>query len=229
MEPTPTTRRPDLEPSWLEVLAPEFDKPYMHQLKAFLVEEMRRHAVYPPGKEMFQAFWLTPFADVKVVILGQDPYHGPEQAHGLCFSVRRGVPVPPSLENIYRELHTDLGIPPATHGDLSSWARQGVLLLNTVLSVRARAARSHAGKGWENFTDKVIEELVQRREGLVFVLWGNDAGQKASMIDTSRHRIIRSSHPSPYSASYSFFGSRPFSKINAWLQSRGEAPIDWTV
>lgn len=225
----PNARTPNLEPSWLEVLAPEFDKPYMRDLRGFLVAEMRQHSVCPPGREMFNAFWLTPFDQVRVVILGQDPYHGPGQAHGLCFSVRQGIALPPSLENVFKELHADLGVAPSTHGDLSSWARQGVLLLNTVLSVRARAARSHAGKGWETFTDKVIEELVARREGLVFVLWGNDAGSKAPMITTPPHRVIRSSHPSPYSAHYSFFGSRPFSRINQWLRERGQTPIDWAL
>ncbi len=222
-------RRPRLEPSWLEVLEPEFDKDYMRALRAFLVEELRRGQVFPPGPEIFNAFWLTPFEQVRVVILGQDPYHGPRQAHGLCFSVRQGTPIPPSLQNIYQELQSDLGVPPAAHGDLTAWAQQGVLLLNTVLTVRARQARSHAGQGWETFTDRVIEELNSRRSGLVFVLWGKDAGQKAAMIDSRKHLVLRSSHPSPYSAGYGFFGSRCFSRINAWLQEHGQPPIQWAL
>ncbi len=222
-------RRPDLEPSWLEVLEPEFHKPYMAELKAFLVAEMRQHQVFPPGPEMFAAFWHTPFDAVRVVVLGQDPYHGPGQAHGLCFSVRRGVTPPPSLQNIFWELHQEVGIPRPTHGELTSWARQGVLLLNTVLSVRAHNANSHRGQGWETFTDKVIEELNARRDGLVFVLWGSAAGRKAQMLDAGRHLVLRAPHPSPLSAQRGFFGCGHFARINQWLTERGQAPIDWAL
>jgi len=226
---TASTRKIQLEPSWLEVLQDEFEKPYMQALRAFLRKELRRFTVYPPGPEMFNALNTTPFKNVRVVILGQDPYHGKKQAHGLCFSVRRGVRIPPSLENIYRELHDDVGLSAPNHGDLTAWAEQGVLLLNTVLSVRAGKPHSHKGQGWERFTDQVIQVLNTQREGLVFVLWGAAARKKAGMIDRQRHLIVHSSHPSPYSADRGFFGSRPFSRINTYLTQRGEAPIDWTL
>lgn len=222
-------KRPQLEPSWLEVLEPEFRKPYMVALRAFLREEKKHYRVYPPGKEMFRAFWLTPLDRVRVVILGQDPYHGAGQAHGLCFSVRKGVRPPPSLQNIFREIHADLGIEAPAHGDLTHWAEQGILMLNTVLSVRHRAANSHRSRGWEGFTDRVIAELNARRSGLVFVLWGAAAGKKAQMIDASRHLILRSPHPSPYSAERGFFGCKHFSTINAHLTGRGQEPIDWSL
>ena len=223
-------RRPiKLEPGWLDVLQPEFDKPYMAELRAFLVAEMGRHRVFPPAAEMFNAFNYTPFDEVRVVVLGQDPYHGPGQAHGLCFSVRNGVQPPPSLQNIYRELHDDLGVQPPGHGELTTWARQGVLLLNTVLSVRARQANSHRGKGWETFTDRVITELDARHEGIVFVLWGSAAGRKAQMIDGRRHLVLRAPHPSPLAAHRGFFGSRPFSRINAHLEQLGKPAIDWAI
>jgi uracil-DNA glycosylase len=225
----PAQRAPNIEPSWLEALGDEFQKPYMVALRAFLVEEMRTHTVFPPGKEMFNAFWLTPFSQVKVVLLGQDPYHGPKQAHGLCFSVRRGIKTPPSLENMYRELEADLSIPPASHGDLTHWAQQGVLLLNTVLSVRAREANSHKNKGWETFTDRVITLLNAKRNNLVFVLWGAAAKQKALMIDRQRHLILQAAHPSPYSAESGFFGCRHFSKINDYLRQTDQAPIQWRL
>lgn len=196
MSDTPQ-RRPQLEPSWLAAIGEEFSKPYMKRLRSFLQSEKQRYAVYPPGKEMFRAFWLTPLEQVRVVILGQDPYHGPGQANGLCFSVCKGVRPPPSLANIFQELRDDLGVPVSPHGDLTSWAEQGVLLLNTVLSVRHRSANSHRDKGWETFTDRVIE-ILNEREGLVFVLWGAAAGRKSSMIDGQRHLILRSRHPSPY-------------------------------
>lgn len=221
--------RVKLEPSWLEVLHPEFDAPYMEGLRTFLAEEKRRFRVFPPSGEIFNAFQHTPFERVRVVILGQDPYHGPEQAHGLCFSVRRGVQPPPSLMNIFRELHQDLGVPRPTHGDLTHWADQGVLLLNATLTVRARNAGSHRGRGWEQFTDRVIQELNARREGLVFVLWGSHAGKKAPMIDRRRHLILRSPHPSPLSAHRGFFGCGHFSRINAHLQQLGQPPIDWAL
>jgi len=223
------TTRPRLEPSWLEVLSPEFEKPYMRKLRAFLVEEVRNQRVYPPGKEVFNAFWLTPFEKVRVVILGQDPYHGSGQAHGLCFSVRKGVPAPPSLQNIFAELHQDMGFRPPDHGDLSSWARQGVLLLNTVLTVRSRQPKSHAGQGWETFTDKVITELNTRRDSLVFILWGASAGRKVQMVDQRKHLVLRSPHPSPYSADRGFFGCRHFSKANLWLEERNIESIDWRL
>jgi uracil-DNA glycosylase len=220
---------PRLEPSWLGVLGTHFEQPYMVDLRAFLSAEIREHRVYPPGPEMFAAFDHTPFERVRVVILGQDPYHGPGQAHGLCFSVRRGTPPPPSLENIMKELHDDVGVAIPPHGDLTAWAERGVLLLNTVLSVRAHQPMSHRDKGWERFTDEVIRRLVGGRDGLVFVLWGSAAGNKATMIDRARHHVISSPHPSPLSAHRGFFGSKPFSKINAWLVGRGEPPIDWSL
>lgn len=226
---TPSQRRPQLPEGWLTVLEPEFQAPYMRQLRAFLVAEKRQHAVYPPGPEIFNAFWLTPFSQVRVVILGQDPYIFPRQANGLCFSVRRGISRPPSLENIFRELQQDLDVPMANHGDLTHWAQQGVLLLNTVLTVRHAAAFSHRNQGWETFTDRVITELNVRREGLVFVLWGGAARSKASMIDRRRHHILRAAHPSPRSADRGFFGCRHFSQINDWLSDRGEEPIDWAL
>ncbi len=222
-------RRPRLPPSWLAPLEREFEQPYMRELRAFLVEEKRQHRVFPPGDEIFAAFEHTPFDRVRVVVLGQDPYHGPGQAHGLCFSVRRGVPVPPSLDNIYKELRADLGLTPPRHGDLTAWADRGVLLLNATLTVREHAANSHRGRGWETFTDRVVEALDQGRDGLVFLLWGRSAAQKAARIDRRRHHVLSAPHPSPLSAHAGFFGSRPFSKINAWLTERGEPPIDWSL
>ena len=218
-----------LEPSWLIHLESEFQKEYMAQLRSFLVEEKKNNLIFPPGKDIFNAFKYTPFDNVRVVVLGQDPYHGHGQAHGLCFSVRQGVPVPPSLQNIFKELQDDLSIPVPPHGDLTHWARQGVLLLNTVLTVRAHQANSHRNRGWEQFTDRVIAVLNERREGLVFVLWGSAASRKSSMIDASRHHIVRSPHPSPLSAYRGFFGCGHFSQINAYLSTRGETPIDWRL
>ncbi|MEL6349117.1 MAG: uracil-DNA glycosylase [Myxococcota bacterium] len=222
-------RRPQLPDSWLRVLEPEFHKPYMANLRAFLVEEKQKGPVYPPGRDIFRAFWLTPFDQVRVVILGQDPYIFPRQAHGLCFSVQRGVKPPPSLVNIFQELQSDLGITPPSHGDLTTWAEQGILLLNTALTVRHRQVGSHRGKGWETFTDRVITELNTQKEGLVFVLWGSAAKKKSAMVDRQRHLILTASHPSPRSADYGFFGSRHFSRINEHLQGRGESPIDWSL
>jgi uracil-DNA glycosylase len=218
---------PRIEATWLEALGDTFEQPFMRELRTFLVQEKRNHAVYPPGNEIFAAFDQTPFPRVRAVILGQDPYHGPGQAHGLCFSVRRGVPVPPSLANIYRELRDDVGMPIPDHGDLTGWARQGVLLLNTVLTVRAHAANSHRGHGWETFTDRVVSALAERREGLVFFLWGAAAARKAQGIDRNRHLVLSAPHPSPLSAHAGFFGCRHFSKANAWLRARGEGEIDW--
>lgn len=222
-------RAPRLDPSWLTHLGPEFEAPYMADLRAFLVEEKRRGPVYPPGDEMFAAFDHTPFDRVRVVVLGQDPYHGPGQAHGLCFSVRRGTPPPPSLVNIFKERQADVGLPPPAHGELTAWADRGVLLLNAVLSVRAHAANSHQGRGWERFTDAAVDALATRREGLVFLLWGSSAQKKAARLDPARHHVIRSPHPSPLSADRGFFGSRPFSRVNRWFEGRGEPPLDWSL
>lgn len=221
-------RRPPLPPSWSEPLEREFSADYMQALSAFLREEKRQFNVFPPGAELFAALEQTPLNRVRVVILGQDPYHGAGQAHGLCFSVRRGVQIPPSLKNIYAELKTDLGLSPPAHGNLERWAEQGVLLLNTVLSVRENAALSHRGKGWERFTDRVVA-LVNEQPAVAFVLWGRPAQEKAARIDMNRHFVVRSPHPSPLSAYGGFFGSRPFSRVNEWLRSRGEPEIDWSL
>ena len=222
--------KPQIEESWLEVLQEEFEAAYMNKLRAFLREQLRSNVrIYPPMKDLFSAFWKTPFNDVKVVILGQDPYHTPGCAHGLSFSVPRGMNIPPSLKNIYKELISDLSIHPPSHGELSSWADQGVLLLNTVLTVQERRAGSHQGQGWERFTDKVIQELNTQRKHLVFVLWGKKAQAKRSMLDENKHLVIASAHPSPYSADRGFFGSRPFSKANTYLSNHGIKPIDWTL
>ncbi|WP_343534017.1 uracil-DNA glycosylase [Pedobacter sp.] len=221
----------DLEPGWFEVLKEEFEKPYMKSLKSFLQQEKQAgFTIFPKGADIFNAFKHTPFEKVKVVILGQDPYHGVGQAHGLSFSVQKGVVPPPSLKNIYKELadeFPDFKIP--GHGELTSWADQGVLLLNATLTVRAHTAGSHQNKGWEQFTDKVIAELSAKRKGLVFILWGNYAKQKEALIDQSKHFIIKSAHPSPFSAYNGFFGSKPFSKTNDILVKEGKAPIDWQI
>ena len=214
---------------WNPILREEFDKAYWPELMAFVAAERDAGDVYPPHDEVFAALHLTPFADVKVVILGQDPYHGPGQAHGLCFSVNPGVRIPPSLVNIFKELDADLGIPPATSGDLRPWARQGVLLLNTTMTVRAHQAASHQGKGWETFTDEVIRAVGAREERVVFILWGSHARKKKALVDRSRHTIIESPHPSPLSAHRGFFGSRPFSAANAALEAAGRGPIDWRL
>lgn len=219
-----------LEPSWLARLADEFQQPYMHTLRAFLQQEKRGGVrVFPPGPEIFNAFDHTPLPSVKVVILGQDPYHGPGQAHGLCFSVRPGVAIPPSLRNIYREIQRDLGIAPPAHGNLTAWADRGVLLLNSVLTVAANRAASHQGKGWETFTDRVVELVNREREGVVFMLWGSHAQRKGAMIDTRRHCVLKAPHPSPLSAHRGFIGCGHFSAANAYLQSHGQAPIDWNL
>ena len=214
---------------WNPVLRAELAKPYWGELQRFVADERHRHAVYPPHDEVFAALHLTPFAEVKVVILGQDPYHGAGQAHGLCFSVRSDVPQPPSLQNIFKELEADLGIAPPDHGCLDAWARQGVLLLNTTLTVRAQAAASHQGKGWETFTDAVIRAVAAKPERVVFLLWGAAARKKRSLIDTTRHAVIESAHPSPLSAHNGFFGSRPFSRANAALREAGREPVDWRI
>ena len=214
---------------WNPVLRAEFDQPYWADLQAFVAAERAQAPVYPPHDEVFAALHLTPYASTRVLILGQDPYHGSGQAHGLCFSVRRGVAVPPSLRNIYQELDADLGIAHPGHGNLEAWARQGVLLLNATLTVRAGQAASHQGKGWETFTDQVIRAVSAKREHVVFLLWGGYARRKKSLIDTSRHTVIESPHPSPLSAHNGFFGSRPFSRANEALVAAGRDPVDWRI
>lgn len=214
---------------WNPLLRSEFDEPYWADLQTFVEDERARHPVYPPRDEVFAALHLTPYESVKVVILGQDPYHGAGQAHGLAFSVRPPVPPPPSLANIFAELETDLGIARPDHGSLTRWAEQGVLLLNTALTVRGGAANSHARKGWERFTDRVIEVVDAKPERVVFLLWGSNARAKAKMIDRSRHVVIESPHPSPLSAHRGFLGSRPFSRANAALVEAGRDPVDWQL
>lgn len=227
---TATAQAVKLEESWKRVLSDEFDKDYMAKLRAFLVQEKQAgKVIYPRGDEYFKALDTTPFDQVKVVILGQDPYHGPNQAHGLCFSVRQGVAFPPSLLNIFKEIQQDLGVPMPKHGCLTHWAEQGVLLLNSVLTVEQGKAAAHQGKGWELFTDRVIRELAEKREGLVFMLWGSYAIKKGQFIDRKRHLVLTAPHPSPLSAHRGFLGCKHFSKANAFLQERGEKPIDWTV
>ncbi len=218
-----------LTASWKSRLLPEFQKGYMQDLKAFLLEEKQKNkTIYPKGEEYFSALDLTPFEKVKVVILGQDPYHGRGQAHGLCFSVLPGVSIPPSLVNIYKELQQDLGVPIASHGFLSSWAKQGVLLLNNTLTVEAGKAGSHKGRGWEIFTDRIIQLLNEEREQLVFLLWGRPAGEKGSIVDDSKHCVLKAPHPSPFSADRGFFGCKHFSKANEFLKSKGIEPVDWS-
>jgi uracil-DNA glycosylase len=219
-----------LNPSWLEPLRGEFEQPYMADLKRFLTDE-REHGkrIFPTGREWFRALDLTPLEKVRVVILGQDPYHGEGQAHGLCFSVQRGVRPPPSLVNIYKELESDLGIGRPAHGFLEHWASQGVLLLNSVLTVERGQAASHRERGWERFTDRIIGEVNAKSEPVVFMLWGSYAQKKAAFVDASRHLILKAAHPSPLSAHSGFFGCRHFSKANAFLQSRGMKPIDWAL
>ncbi|MBB6178233.1 uracil-DNA glycosylase [Pseudorhizobium flavum] len=219
-----------LEESWRQALAPEFGNPYMSELRRFLMREKEAgKRIFPKGGEYFRALDLTPLDQVKVVILGQDPYHGLGQAHGLCFSVQPGVRIPPSLVNIYKELQSDLGIPPASHGFLEHWARQGVLLLNSVLTVEEARAASHQGRGWERFTDAVIRAVNDQCDGVVFLLWGSYAQKKAAFVDRDRHLVLRAPHPSPLSAHNGFFGSRHFSQANAFLVSRGKQPIDWKL
>ena len=221
-------RKIQLEPSWKARLAEEFEQPYMLDLRRFLIERKKSGAVvYPPGNQIFNAMNSTPFNSVKVVILGQDPYHGPGQAHGLCFSVMDGVAVPPSLINIYKEMEQDLGIRPPASGNLQHWAKQGVLLLNAVLTVEQGRAGAHQGKGWEHFTDRIVSELNAGRDDLVFMLWGSYAMKKGSQIDRDRHLVLTAPHPSPLSAHRGFFGCRHFSKADAWLQQHGQQPINW--
>jgi uracil-DNA glycosylase len=214
---------------WNPILRSEFDKHYWQELQTFVRAERSRATVYPPHEDVFAALHLTPFADTRVLILGQDPYHGPGQAHGLCFSVRRGVRVPPSLVNIHKELHDDVGVPIPDHGNLEAWASQGVLLLNATLTVRAGQAGSHQGKGWETFTDEVIAAVNAKPEHVVFLLWGGYARKKKVLVDTTRHTIIESPHPSPLSAHNGFFGSKPFSRANEALIAHGQQPVDWSL
>ena len=219
-----------IEASWKEVLAEEFKKPYFKQIAQHLkTEKEQGKIIYPPGPQIFHAFEATPFDKVKVVVIGQDPYHGPKQAHGLSFSVQQGVATPPSLINIFKELHEDVGLPIPRHGHLENWAKQGVLLLNASLTVRAGEPMSHAKLGWEKFTNTVIEKVSDLKENIVFVLWGKFAQEKQSLIDDKKHYIIKSAHPSPLSARNGFFGSRPFSKINTFLVKKGIDPIDWAL
>jgi uracil-DNA glycosylase len=219
-----------IEESWKEALQEEFGKEYFNKLISFLKEEKAAgHIIYPPGAKIFEAFSLTPIEQVKVVILGQDPYHGPGQAMGLCFSVPDGIQLPPSLQNIFKELATDLGIQAGRCGDLTKWAKQGVFLLNAILTVRKASAASHQNHGWEQFTDAVIKTISDVKENVVFILWGNYAGSKQKLIDTSKHHIIKSPHPSPLSAYGGFFGSKPFSKTNDFLESKGLKPVDWSL
>jgi len=219
-----------LQDCWQALLREEFQKPYFKELFEFLEAEVSNGTeIYPPMPMIFNALKLTRFDDIKVVILGQDPYHGPNQAHGLAFSVPRGVGKPPSLKNIFKELHNDLEIPEPAHGDLHSWAEQGVLLLNATLTVQAARAGSHQNKGWELFTDKIIQTINDRKENVVFVLWGSLAQKKGAFIDRSKHFVLESAHPSPLSAYRGFLGSKPFSKINSYLQQNHQKPIDWTI
>lgn len=227
---TAQQRPVQLEASWLAHLQSEFEQPYMRELSDFLYREKQAgKRIFPAGGEIFNAFEHTPLDRVKVVILGQDPYHGEGQAHGLCFSVRPGVAVPPSLQNIYKEINAELGHPIPNHGHLTTWADQGVLLLNSVLSVECARAASHQGKGWEQFTDRVIDLINREREGVVFLLWGSYAQRKGAIIDTARHCVLKAPHPSPLSAHRGFFGCGHFVAANEYLQSRGEIPVDWRV
>ena len=217
----------EIEKGWKSQLKNEFDKPYFNELVRFVKEEYSSKTIYPPSKLIFNAFNSTPFNQVKVVIVGQDPYHQPHQAHGLCFSVNDGIRIPPSLVNIYKEINLDLGTPIPTSGNLERWAKQGVLLLNATLTVRAGSAGSHQGKGWEQFTDSIIDSLSSNRNNLVFMLWGSYAQKKGASIDQSKHMVMKSVHPSPLSAHRGFFGNKHFSRANEYLTSNGKSPIEW--
>lgn len=221
--------KPVIEESWKNILENQFTSDYFLNLKKFLIEEKKQYIIYPPGSLMFSAFNLTPLNKVKVIILGQDPYHGTKQAHGLCFSVPQGIKNPPSLKNIFKELSEDLGIEPSESGNLESWAKQGVLLLNATLSVRANQAGSHQNRGWETFTDSVISTLSEKKSGLIFILWGNYAKAKEKLIDTDKHYILKAAHPSPFSAYSGFFGCKHFSKTNEILKNSGLPEIDWKI
>jgi uracil-DNA glycosylase len=221
--------QPVIEKSWKFILADQFNSDYFLSLKNFLIKEKKQYKIYPPGSMMFSAFDLTPFDKVKVVIIGQDPYHGIGQAHGLCFSVPKGIKNPPSLNNIFKEIYDDLGIKPSEDGNLENWAKQGVLLLNATLSVRANQAGSHQNKGWETFTNSVISTISEKKTGLVFILWGNYAKAKEILIDTTKHYILKAAHPSPFSAYSGFFGCKHFSKTNEILRDLGLQEIDWRI
>ena len=216
-----------IEESWKQHLAPEFEKDYFIKLTEFVRSEYQTTTIYPPGRFIFNAFNLCPFDKVKVVIIGQDPYHGPGQAHGLCFSVNDGVPFPPSLQNIFKEIQSDLGAPIPTSGNLTRWANQGVLLLNATLTVRAHQAGSHQRRGWEEFTDAAIRILAEQRENIVLILWGSYAQKKGAFIDRNKHLVLASAHPSPLSAYNGFFGNKHFSRTNEYLQAHGQTPIEW--
>jgi len=219
-----------IENSWKEELKEEFSKPYFEHIAHFLKEEKKAgKVIYPPGKQILNAFEFTPFNKTKVVILGQDPYHGPGQAHGLSFSVPDGVKPPPSLVNIFKELHTDLELPIPNTGNLEKWAKQGVLLLNASLTVEANTPNSHSQAGWHTFTDEVIKHISADKEGVVFMLWGRFAQNKETLIDTSKHRVLKAAHPSPFSVHSGFFGCKHFSKANTWLREKGEKQIDWSL
>lgn len=216
-----------IEKSWQEVLQTEFDKPYFENLVGFVKQEYASNTIFPPAGQIFNAFNTCPFNNVKVVILGQDPYHGPGQAHGLCFSVNDGIQFPPSLQNIFKEITSDLGIPAPKTGNLTRWAEQGVLLLNATLTVRASQAGSHQGRGWEEFTDAVIKTISEKAENVVFILWGSYAIKKKSLINASKHCILTAPHPSPLSSYRGFFGCKHFSQTNTYLTSKGKTPIEW--
>ncbi len=219
----------NLNNDWQDIIGDEFDKPYYQELRAFLKIEYGTQTIYPDKHDIFNAFRLTPYSEIKVVLIGQDPYHGPGQAHGLSFSVKPGIPAPPSLINIFKEMHDDLGIAIPNHGFLDSWAKQGVLLLNTVLTVRAGEAHSHRQKGWETFTDEVIRAINLKNEPVVFWLWGKPAQEKEKLITNPLHLILKAPHPSPLSVYRGFYGCKPFSKTNEFLIKIGKAPIDWTL
>ena len=223
------TIQPQIEESWKVILKEEFQKGYFAELKAFLLAEKRSHTVYPKAGDIFSAFNLCSFDSTKIVVIGQDPYHGPEQAHGLCFSVPKGIKPPPSLKNIFKELHADLNFEIPNHGDLASWAQQGVLLLNATLTVRAKQAASHQKKGWEQFTNRVIKEVSDKKKGVVFLLWGRLAQDKKILIDGTKHHILTAPHPSPFSAHSGFFGCKHFSKTNSLLSQQNQSPINWQI
>ena len=217
----------DIEPSWYNVLREEFEKEYFSKLKEFLIQEKKAYKIFPPGKDIFNAFNHTPFDKVKVVIIGQDPYHGDGQANGLCFSVNPGIKIPPSLKNIFKEIENDTGKPTPTSGDLSNWSKQGVLMLNATLTVRRKSPGSHQGKGWEIFTDECIRKISLKKEGVVFLLWGSFAQKKVDLIDTNKHHILTATHPSPFSAHRGFLGCKHFSKTNALLEQQNKTKISW--
>jgi uracil-DNA glycosylase len=219
----------EIEASWKTQLSEQFSAPYFSELKAFLKEEKRQQIIYPRGDQIFNAFNHTPFDKVKAVILGQDPYHGAGQAHGLCFSVQDGIKPPPSLVNIFKEMETDLGLPRPTSGNLENWAKQGVLMINATMTVRQSQAGSHQGKGWETFTDAVIKRISEQREGVVFLLWGRFAQNKAALIDHEKHHVLKAAHPSPFSAYNGFFGCKHFTKTNELLTKQNVEPIDWSL